>query len=121
MELKSLLEFVRLQRHDFLNHLQVISGLIQMNKGEKAREYIVEVAREMERLGKIIHLQVPEATTAFLAALAGASNLQVELDYHIECNLADCPVPGVRVGEALETALLEAISCLSPPEIADRR
>ncbi|RKO67669.1 Spo0B domain-containing protein [Desulfofundulus salinus] len=121
MELKSLLEFIRLQRHDFLNHLQVISGFIQMNKGEKAREYLLEVARELERLAKIIHLQMPEATAAFLAALAGAANLQVEVDYDIQCNLADCSVSGEQVGTALETAFFQALSCLSSPEVTNRR
>ncbi|MDQ0285510.1 sensor histidine kinase regulating citrate/malate metabolism [Desulfofundulus luciae] len=121
MELKSLLEFIRMQRHDFLNHLQVISGFIQMNRGEKAREYLLEVARELERLAKIIHLQVPEATAAFLAALAQGTDLQVEVDYDIQCNLADCSVAGEQVGAALETAFYQAISCLSSPEVVNRR
>ncbi len=121
MELRSLLEFVRLQRHDFLNHLQVISGFIQMNKGEKAREYLLEVARELERLAKIVHLQMPEATAAFLAALAGAVNLQVEVNYDIQCNLADCVVPGAQAGAALEAAFSQALSGLSSPGFANRR
>ncbi|AEG14051.1 signal transduction histidine kinase regulating citrate/malate metabolism [Desulfofundulus kuznetsovii DSM 6115] len=121
MELQSLLEFIRLQRHDFLNHLQVISGFIQMNKGEKAREYLLEVARELERLAKIIHLQVPEATAVFLAALAEAANLQVEVDYDIQCNLGDCSVPGAQVGTALETAFSLALSTLSSPGVAHPR
>jgi hypothetical protein len=121
MELQSLLEFIRLQRHDFLNHLQVISGFIQMNKGEQAREYLLGVARELERLGRVIHLQMPEATAAFLAALARGNRLQVEVDYDIRCHLGGCAVSGARVGRALETAFQRVLSFLSPPEVRMRR
>jgi hypothetical protein len=33
-------EILRKQRHDFLNHLQVIYGLLQLHKTERALEYI---------------------------------------------------------------------------------
>jgi len=35
---------LRVQRHDFMNHLQVIHTLIQMGRTEKALKYIEELA-----------------------------------------------------------------------------
>ena len=37
---------LRLQRHDFLNHLQVIHAMVQLGKGDRAISYIEELARE---------------------------------------------------------------------------
>ncbi|HHY36782.1 MAG TPA: hypothetical protein GX518_03740 [Firmicutes bacterium] len=39
-------EQLRQQRHDFLNHLQVIYGLLQLQKTERALEYIDGMLRK---------------------------------------------------------------------------
>jgi hypothetical protein len=43
-------ELLRKQRHDFLNHLQVIYGLLQLSKMERALEYIDGMLKGREGL-----------------------------------------------------------------------
>ena len=43
-------QLLRLQRHDFLNHLQVIHAMVQLGKGDRAISYIEELAREPRAL-----------------------------------------------------------------------
>lgn len=43
-----LLEAYRLQRHDFLNHWQVVTGYLQLNHAEKALQYIRTMLPEFE-------------------------------------------------------------------------
>jgi sensor histidine kinase regulating citrate/malate metabolism len=38
-------ELLRIQRHDFINHLQVIHALLQLGRAEKALTYIEELAK----------------------------------------------------------------------------
>lgn len=45
--LKEQLEYYRLQRHDFLNHGQVIMGYLQLGKVEKALDYMHEVIDDL--------------------------------------------------------------------------
>ncbi len=44
---KEVITLLRKQRHDFINHVQVIYAYLQMNKQEKAEEYIdkLDIAR----------------------------------------------------------------------------
>ena len=42
---------LRLQRHDFINHIQVIQALIQLGKVEKALRYIDEMVKSPEMTG----------------------------------------------------------------------
>lgn len=51
--MEDLLEALRVQRHDFLNHLQVISGLLQLKKYDRAQEYIKQVAEQLGRAGAV--------------------------------------------------------------------
>ena len=39
-------ELLRIQRHDFINHLQVIHALLQLGRSEKALTYIEELAKD---------------------------------------------------------------------------
>ena len=44
---------IKLQRHDFLNHIQVIQGFLQLGKPDKALNYIeniIEDIRDVEKL-----------------------------------------------------------------------
>lgn len=37
---------LRLQRHDFINHLQVIHGFLQLGKTERAMEYMENLCKD---------------------------------------------------------------------------
>lgn len=102
MDLEKLLEVIQVQRHDFLNHLQVISGLLQLNKFDRAHDYIKEVSREMAVVSKTSRIGIPEVTAALLTGLNDASKYQIDLELTIDSCLADCEVPGAALGETLE-------------------
>lgn len=64
---EELLEANRIQRHDFLNNIQVIWGLIKIDKPEKAIEYISEVTNYLHDLRKINQIVQPEIETMILS------------------------------------------------------
>lgn len=121
MEIKGLLEVIQVQRHDFLNHLQVISGLLQLNKGERVRDYIQQVCGEYERLSKITRLKSPEVKAVLLIASNEASKYQVDLLFDIQTNMASLAVSGEVVAAALNRCIAQALKFLAPPEVTDRR
>ena len=43
-------ELLRIQRHDFINHLQVIHALLQLGRTEKALKYIEDLAKDASLL-----------------------------------------------------------------------
>ncbi len=120
MDMTRMMELVSLQRHDFLNHLQVVSGLLQLKRDEQARDYINKVAVEIRRLSRVVHLKVPEAAAAILLAHHLAADYQVEMKYTVEANLGGCSIPGPELGRALEMVLGYAVKCLAPLENEDR-
>jgi sensor histidine kinase regulating citrate/malate metabolism len=120
MDLEKLLEVIQVQRHDFLNHLQVISGFLQLNRFEQAQVYIKEISREMAVSSKISRIKNPEVTAALLTGLNEASKYQIMLDVAVDSSLADCAVPGSVLGMALENCFSSFFEVLSPPHIKDK-
>lgn len=45
---------IKLQRHDFLNHIQVIQGFLQLGKTEKALDYIESIIDDVRDIEKLL-------------------------------------------------------------------
>ncbi|MFZ5650333.1 MAG: Spo0B domain-containing protein [Bacillota bacterium] len=120
MDTATFLEIMSVQRHDFLNHLQVISGLVQLNKVERVREYISQVSVEAERLSKVGHLNVPEVAAVLLVGHFLAGRHQVDVVYDINTSLESCSVSGEILGEVVEEVFAQSLECLVPPGVPDR-
>lgn len=50
-----LIRLLRLQRHDFINHLQVVHALLQMGRVDRAVEYIEDLANSTVLLDETLH------------------------------------------------------------------
>lgn len=64
---EELLRFIRNYSHDFQNHLQVISGLAQLNRTDRIREYIGKVSGQLREITKIAVVDPPALAAALLA------------------------------------------------------
>jgi Signal transduction histidine kinase regulating citrate/malate metabolism len=64
--LSEMLQWYRLQRHDFFNHWQVIMGNLQLNRPEKALEYMREALAGLQEEQKISHLCQTELAAVLL-------------------------------------------------------
>ncbi|MDO7786243.1 Spo0B domain-containing protein [Desulforamulus aquiferis] len=120
MKTDSLLEVIQVQRHDFLNHLQVISGLLQLNKGERVRDYIIKVCGDYEKLSRITRLKSPDIKAVLLIAANEAAKKQVELVYDIQSDLSSLGVSSEIAGSALERSINHGLKYLTPMDIHER-
>lgn len=55
-----LIRLLRLQRHDFINHIQVIHGFLQLGKPQRALEYIEELAKDSAMVARTLQEYKPE-------------------------------------------------------------
>ena len=82
-----LLEVMRVQRHDFMNHLQVISGLLQLKKNDRAADYIKQVAQEMSQEGALARIGIPGIVAVVLTAELDAKKQGIRLSKNIGTGL----------------------------------
>jgi hypothetical protein len=50
---EALLEMLSIYRHEFLNYLQVIGGLVQLNKTDRLLDYIRKASEEVQQLARL--------------------------------------------------------------------
>lgn len=103
--MNDILKVIRTERHDFLNHLQVISGLLQLNKQEKVHEYIEKVTKELYSLGRITRLGESWIATALLLKNYEAVQKGINFEIVIETDLDEFRVEGQNFAEELKEIL----------------
>ena len=83
---------LRMQRHDFLNHLQVVYSLVDMKENDEAVRYIETVYGQMRRLSAGMKTDKPAVNALLQAKLAQAEDKGVRLQLEVTSPLTDLPV-----------------------------
>ncbi len=100
---KELLQFISTFGHDFLNHLQVISGLAQLNNPQRIREYISEVTVQVREVNKIANVPNEPIAAALLVFRQQTARYGIPLLFDIKAN----PTKFVASDEELEKVVGE--------------
>ncbi|NLZ38270.1 MAG: hypothetical protein GX893_01505 [Firmicutes bacterium] len=98
---------LRHYRHDFLNILQVISGLVQLQKTDKLLAYIPKASEEVYRFGRFIGCG--DARLALIIFDILLQNIPGRYVLHVEKSL---PLLAAETLQGLTPTLLAAKDCL---------
>lgn len=108
-----LVSVIRNQRHGFMNHLQVISGWLQLKKPDHVLEYIEGIRRKREQESQILRIKSLEVLGLLLAKSSLAEANELDVLWEVDGPLADPPPLWT---EALGTVLEVLIAALARAE-----
>lgn len=86
-----LTRLLRIQRHGFINQLQVISGWLQLGKPERALQYIDSVRRKREQDGRLLRISNWRLLALLLDKTAAAETAEVEVDWRVDADMERVP------------------------------
>lgn len=111
-ESRQLIDVLRAHRHDFLNHIQVIYGLAQMNKLDRMAVYINELADDMRAEADVSRLAVPELAAFLIKKAATAAGESIKFEIDVDSDLANLGISSTEsisvVGNLLDNAFYAA-------------
>lgn len=85
--LRELVRAIRMQRHDFVNHMQVVYALMKTGKCDKAIDYIADLSHEIQITGEILSVDIPELSALLLAKMDLARKKEINFLIIVESNL----------------------------------
>lgn len=100
---------LRSQRHDFLNHIQVIYSLIEMEEYDEATKYLDEVYGSIELLNTFIKTEDIAINALLRAKSFDASRKGVKYNLNISSNLHNLNIPSWEVCRCLGNLIDNAI------------
>ena len=111
-QLEALNQTLRAQRHDFMNHLQVVYSLIEMQEGAEALDYIERVHGDMQRVSRMLRTASPAVNALLQAKLADAEKRGIQVNLTITSQWQDLPVPGWEMCRVLGNLIDNAMDAL---------
>lgn len=78
---------LRTQRHDYLNHIQVIYSLMELEEFEEAKNYIEPVYKDIVRVSKALKTSKPAVNALLQAKLQMAEKNEIDMELEIKSDL----------------------------------
>lgn len=100
---------LRAQRHDFINHLQVVHSLIQLDEHDEAASYIAKTYEDIRQVGELLKTANPAVNGLLAAKQQQASENNVNLEFHISARLEHAPIADWELCRILSNLLDNAI------------
>lgn len=117
--LESLNREMRAQRHDFMNHIQVVYSLIEMNEPGEAIRYMDKVYGDMQRVSRMLRTDCPAVNALIQAKVAEAEQRGAVLKLSIAAKWDDPLMPAWELCRVLANLIdnaLDACTAAALPE-----
>ncbi|WP_427339121.1 Spo0B domain-containing protein [Caloranaerobacter sp. DY30410] len=85
-------EKLRMYKHDFMNHLQIIQGLLELKKPDRAYEYLNNVAKEGKLIKQNYAIGIPELEAAIFTTISKAREYNIDVKIESEELPEELPV-----------------------------
>jgi len=110
---------LRTQRHDFLNHLQVVYSLIEMEEYEEANEYIEKIYGRITAVSRVMKTAIPAVNALLQVKVAACeqAKVKVTLDITSKWETLENTLPAWEMCKVLSNLIDNAIDAMEalPP------
>ncbi len=117
-KLEELNSTLRAQRHDFMNHLQVVYSLLELEEYGSANEYIEKVYEDVKRVGRSLRTAHPAINALLAAKLSDCESRSIKVELVIESPWEALPVPGWEMCRVLGNLIDNAIDAMTAASAA---
>lgn len=115
-DLEELNRTLKSQRHDYLNQMQVVYGLIDMNEYDDAKKYMNSIFKEITKLSKALKTAQPAINALLQAKMQMAEKQKVDMYLDIKTNLKDLEIEPWELCKVLANIIDNAITALQSKE-----
>jgi len=88
---------LRAQRHDFLNHIQVVYSLLEMGESQEAADYLERIWTEFKTVSRVMRTKVTAFNALLQVKSAACEDRGIAFDMDIRSTLGSLPVPAWEI------------------------
>ncbi len=110
--LSALNDKLRMDRHDYLNHMQIVYGLMELEEYEEMNEYLRQVYKELLKTGKAIKTSKPAINALLAAKSAEADAKGMEFLIEVKSDLKHLMIEDWELCKVLSNLIDNAVRAL---------
>lgn len=114
--LSALNDKLRMDRHDYLNHMQIVYGLMELGEYEEMNDYLRQVYKDLMKTGKAIKTSKPAINALLAAKAAEADAKQIDLCIEVKSDLKYLMIEDWELGKVLSNLIDNAVRALQECE-----
>lgn len=107
---------LRAQRHDFLNHLQVVYSLMEMREYDEANRYIEQVYGDIQAVSRTMKTACAPVNALLRAKVAEAEGKGIQVELSVSAAWDQLPLPAWEMCRVLSNLIDNAIDALEGRE-----
>lgn len=111
--LESLNTKLRAQRHDYLNHFQVIYGLMELGEYEEAKKYLKPVFQDIMKVSKALKTAQPAVNALLQVKMEAAEKRGIHFFLEVRSDLKAIPIEAWNLCKVLSNIIDNAVYVLS--------
>lgn len=104
---------LRAQRHDFLNHLQVVYSLIEMAEYDEANRYITQVYGDIQQLSRTMKTACAPVNALLRAKLGEAKERGIQVELSVLATWNPLPLPDWEMCRVLSNLIDNAMDAMA--------
>jgi len=120
-QLEDLNGTLRAQRHDFMNHLQVVFGLVEMREYGEAQDYIERVYGDIQLVGRALKTASPAVNALLAAKMADCEEKGIDMEVVIRSAWHGMPIAGWEMCRILGNLIDNAVDALEDRSLPRRK
>lgn len=107
---------LRSQRHDYLNHLQVVYGMLELHEYEELHDYLTPIYKDMMKIGKAIKTSIPAVNALLMAKMGTAEAEKIDFYVEVKSDLKKLKVEPWELCKVLSNLIDNAVTALEEKE-----
>lgn len=107
---------LREQRHDYLNQVQIVYGLLELGEFESARDYLQPVFKDIMKLNRALKTAQPAVNALLQAKLEAAERQGIDFYLEVGTQLKELPVEAWELCKILANLIDNAVTAVSKNE-----
>lgn len=107
---------LREQRHDYLNHIQVIYGLMELDELEEAKKYMEPVYKDILKVSKALRTAHPAINALLQAKMQMAEQQKVNVYLEVKTDLGQMDIEAWELCKVVSNIIDNGIRALSEKE-----
>lgn len=101
---------LRAQRHDYLNHLQVVYGLMELEEYEELKKYLEPVFKDMMKTGKALKTSKPSINALLKAKMDEAQKREIDFYVEVKSDLKELQIEDWELCKVLSNLIDNALT-----------
>ncbi len=103
---------LRAARHDYLNHLQVVYGLMELNEYEDLKKYLEPVYKGIMKTGKALKTSKPALNALLKAKMEEAEGREIDTFVEVKSDLKKLSIEDWQLCKVLSNLIDNAMTAL---------